>query len=222
MAVTLEWKTSGHLLKSASRGFQPSCYLFGISFEVQVRSAFEHAWSVTTHALYKGGTIDWKTKRLVAQLKAAVEQLDTLVLAFEATSGPIVEHPWPELSSRRQIIETFSRLVGSGKIDPAMAPKDWSRFAENLSDLIRKSNRPRGENLENRILEALACVERELPPDPLSIPHTLSLFQYVFAILAREAILKPPFRDYCPLITDDLRDFHREISRFEPGFAIDG
>jgi ppGpp synthetase/RelA/SpoT-type nucleotidyltranferase len=29
---------------------EPNKPLYGVSFEVQVRSAFEHAWSVTTHA----------------------------------------------------------------------------------------------------------------------------------------------------------------------------
>ncbi|HEV3167561.1 MAG TPA: hypothetical protein VGZ22_26390 [Isosphaeraceae bacterium] len=194
----------------------------GLSFEVQVRSAFEHAWSVTTHALYKGGTIDWKTKRLAAQLKATVEQLDTLVQTFEATSGPIVEHPWPGLSSQREIAERFARLVNSGRISEQMAPKDWSRFAENLSDMIRKSNRPRSDDLESRILKALDCVERELPSDPLSVPHSLSLLQYVFAVIAKDGILVPPFRDYFPLITEDLRDFYRDISKFDPGFSLDG
>jgi ppGpp synthetase/RelA/SpoT-type nucleotidyltranferase len=55
-----------------------------VLFEVQIRSAFEHAWSVTTHALaYKSPEVSWSRLRLTAQLKAAVEQLDTLVLSFE-------------------------------------------------------------------------------------------------------------------------------------------
>jgi hypothetical protein len=64
--------------------------LYQIQFEVQVPSAFEHAWSVTTHALtYKGEHVEWNRFRLAAQLKAAVEQLDILILAFEETSSKI-------------------------------------------------------------------------------------------------------------------------------------
>ena len=38
-----------------------------VCFEVQIRAAFEHAWSVTTHKLsYKGPGIDWRRERLTA------------------------------------------------------------------------------------------------------------------------------------------------------------
>ena len=51
--------------------------LTATSFEVQVRTAFEHAWSVTTHALtYKADQVDWRHQRLAAQLRSAIEQLD--------------------------------------------------------------------------------------------------------------------------------------------------
>ena len=47
-----------------------------MKFEVQVRTAFEHAWSVTTHALtYKAGQVNWRHLRLAAQLRSAIEQL---------------------------------------------------------------------------------------------------------------------------------------------------
>jgi hypothetical protein len=36
--------------------------------------------------VYKSSEIDWKRLRLAAQIKANVEQLDTLILAFEQTS----------------------------------------------------------------------------------------------------------------------------------------
>jgi ppGpp synthetase/RelA/SpoT-type nucleotidyltranferase len=58
--------------------------IYDIPFEVQIKSAFEHAWSATTHLLtYKSSEVNWSKLRLTAQLKAAVEQLDTLVLSFE-------------------------------------------------------------------------------------------------------------------------------------------
>src|ERR1035438_1489076 len=48
-----------------------------IIFEVQVITAFEYAWKTVTHDLvYKGEDVDWKKKRLAAQLKAAVEQIE--------------------------------------------------------------------------------------------------------------------------------------------------
>ena len=49
--------------------------IFNVPFEVQIKSAFEHAWSVTTHSLtYKSADVNWSKLRLAAQLKAAVER----------------------------------------------------------------------------------------------------------------------------------------------------
>ncbi|TAE84869.1 MAG: hypothetical protein EAZ83_04645 [Oscillatoriales cyanobacterium] len=51
--------------------------IFNVIFEIQIKSAFEHAWAVSTHDLvYKSSEIDWKKLRLAAQIKAIVEQLD--------------------------------------------------------------------------------------------------------------------------------------------------
>jgi len=48
--------------------------MHNVPFEVQIRSAFEHAWSVTTHALtFKSADVSWSKLRLTSQLKAAVE-----------------------------------------------------------------------------------------------------------------------------------------------------
>ena len=56
-------------------------------FEVQIRTIFEYAWSVVTHDLvYKADEIDWRRLRLAAQLKAAVEQIEMIIAAFEFVS----------------------------------------------------------------------------------------------------------------------------------------
>ena len=66
--------------------------IYDITFEIQIKSAFEHAWSVSIHDLvYKNDEIDWKKLRLAAQIKANVEQLDTLILAFDQMSTIITE-----------------------------------------------------------------------------------------------------------------------------------
>lgn len=52
---------------------KPSIY--DVIFEIQVKTAFEHAWAVSTHDLvYKGPDIDWQRQRLAAQIKASVEE----------------------------------------------------------------------------------------------------------------------------------------------------
>jgi len=82
--------------------------LRSIRFEVQVRTAFEHAWSVTTRAFaYKADRVDWRRVRLAAQLKAAVEQMDNLVAGFEGMVATISEQNWPEISAKKKIEEFF-------------------------------------------------------------------------------------------------------------------
>lgn len=79
--------------------------IYGICFEIQIKSAFEHAWSVTTHALtYKSGVIDWKRLRLASQIKATVEQLDTLILSFEQAAPYISENPWPDIKAKKILL----------------------------------------------------------------------------------------------------------------------
>ena len=114
-----------------------------IKFEVQIKSAFEHAWAVTTHALtYKGTKVKWNRLRLTAQLKAAVEQLDLLVLAFEETSLRIDESLWPELEAKENIATFFRLAVAGGKIVlEELTPKDWSRFSDSVYSLASDSAR---------------------------------------------------------------------------------
>ena len=83
------------------------------------------------------GAVDWRRLRLAAQLKAAVEQLDSLVLAFEESVGHIESHHWPEIAARTKIVDFYTKLVEDGKIPHELAPKDWSRFAENVWNLLR-------------------------------------------------------------------------------------
>jgi ppGpp synthetase/RelA/SpoT-type nucleotidyltranferase len=79
--------------------------IYDITFEIQIKSAFEHAWSVSTHDLvYKNDEIDWKKLRLAAQIKANVEQLDTLILAFDRTSSIITECDNFDLKIKRQVL----------------------------------------------------------------------------------------------------------------------
>ena len=47
---------------------------------------------------YKTDEVDWKRKRIAAQIKAMVEQLDQLIVSFEAAASPVVESPWLKAS----------------------------------------------------------------------------------------------------------------------------
>ncbi|MBN9523948.1 RelA/SpoT domain-containing protein [bacterium] len=188
-----------------------------ITFEVQVRSAFEHAWSVTTHHIYKSKSVDWKAERLAAQLKAAVEQLDSLVLAADLSSQTIVEHTWPELTAKRNMVDRLSRLVSEGVVPETLAPKDWSRFADNLLSLVGASGKaPKGGQERGRFTtEAFTKLEAELRAvGAAKLPLSLSFLEVGFGMLVQLGMIAPPLYRFCPLVTDDLLGFFPCVEPF--------
>jgi hypothetical protein len=119
-----------------------SLSIFNIKFEIQIRTAFEHAWIVSTHPLtYKSDNIDWKRFRLAAQIKSATEQLDLSIVQFEQLAAAISESPWPELKEKQQVVDLIERLNSDRVIPSEAGPKDMTRFAENLISMIRASKR---------------------------------------------------------------------------------
>jgi ppGpp synthetase/RelA/SpoT-type nucleotidyltranferase len=119
----------GHL-KSAVPDNEP---LLALPFEIQVRTAFEHAWSVTTRALaYKPDEIDWRFERIAAQLKASVEQLDMLVVAYKENAGLLSPQTFQPIEDQRRILEHFKQCLANNRIPPEGAPSQWGLFAKNV------------------------------------------------------------------------------------------
>ena len=196
--------------------------LFLIPFEVQIRSAFEHAWSTTTHALvYKSTSVDWKRERLAAQLKAAVEQLDSLILMFEETVEGIVPRDWPDITARRLIAEYYTEQIGSGRIPKEIAPKDLSRFAENLWGLLRAQYRARDDEIEQYANQAINVLRSEIEATPGElIPRSISLFQYSLGILAKGHIIGDKLHRFYPLLTPELIALYPEVDRIRDRFEL--
>ncbi len=203
-------------------GTRPGEPIYDIAFEVQVRSAFEHAWSVATHSLvYKANAIDWRRLRVAAQLKAAVEQLDSLVLAFESSAQHITESEWPEVSARARVVEFFRDQIQLGHIPPELAAKDWSRFGENVYRLVGASlGTRRAERISARIAEVLPEVETEIRSlTPARVPRSVSLFQLVLGVLAEKELLGRGLqRGYFPVITSELVELFPAVNGFNPRF----
>jgi len=189
-----------------------------IPFEVQVRSAFEHAWSVTTHALtYKSPDVNWNKLRLAAQLKAAVEQLDTLVLSFEDTMKYIESSVWPEVAAKAELKAFFARHVAEGQIPIELTPKDWSRFTDNVFGLVAsRGDRPR----PNVVVEVVRKdFEAELAAiGPRGVPLSISLWQLTFASLFKGGSISTSLKNHWPLVTPELEDLYPALRGFSPRF----
>jgi ppGpp synthetase/RelA/SpoT-type nucleotidyltranferase len=162
--------------------------IYGIKFEIQIRSAFEHAWSVTTHDLaYKSKNIDWKVLRLAAQLKASVEQLDMIALSAKEVNKQITTYKWPEIEVKIKILDFIKECFENGKIPSEISPKDYSRVIDNLFSLIKKNLSLWQTRKVNKELKTLfEKVDSELDNlNSKGFPMSLSLYQVIFGILLK-------------------------------------
>jgi hypothetical protein len=178
-----------------------------VLFEVQVRSAFEHAASVATHDLvYKAPSVSWERLRLAAHIQASAEQLDLLVSGFDGSAEFIAARSWSDTDLQRRAVEALQRLVSTGAIPREAVPKDWSRFAQNLVTMVRagtKSGQP--PYVHSRIEQAVECLVEKLPQLAPAFPMSLSLHQVCMGVLASERKLEvTPLNRFFPVVTDDL------------------
>lgn len=157
-----------------------------VIFEVQVVTAFEYAWLAVTHDLvYKGDTADWRQQRLAAQLKAAVEQVEVLISAFESASDAILLSPWPQTEATALIVERFKRLAADGLLPETILPASWRRFGDNVYVLVKSYERN-----PDKILDAVAALLTTIEGDllgavPTQLPNSGTLFQYVLSVVNR-------------------------------------
>ena len=182
--------------------------LTAMKFEVQVRTAFEHAWSVTTHALtYKAGQVDWRHLRLAAQLRSAIEQLDQVVSGFERATEYIAEQQWPSIQARQAIQVRFHAHVEAGRVPQEVVPESWTRFCENLYRVIVSGVKRSPKDPRELVNNALDAIDAEIAESgDVSFPRSISLLQFSLGSLTKRDVLTVALREYVPLLTDELLD----------------
>lgn len=182
-----------------------------ILFEIQVRTAFEHAWSVSTHQpAYKANTISWRLERLAAQMKALVEQLDSLAVSYSISAETLVGHPHHRTEAEAQVLEAFKGFYESSLIPEESIPEKWGLFAKNVVSLVEAADWGKWVSINDKAAATISEVGKSLennggPRFPLSI----TLFQYVLGSLMQSGVVKTTFRkpNYFPLITSALEQF---------------
>ena len=189
-------------------GIERNPVLAAVKFEVQVRTAFEHAWSVTTHALtYKAGQVNWRHLRLAAQLRSAIEQLDQVVSGFERTAEYIAEQQWPSIQAHQAIQVRFKAHVKAGRVPQEVVPESWSRFCENLYSVSLSGVTSRPKNPGKLVNSALDAIDAEITESgDVSFPRSISLLQFSLGSLTKRNVLTAALHGYVPLLTDELLD----------------
>lgn len=191
-----------------------------ISFEVQIPTVFEHAWSVATHDLvYKADQVDWRRARLAALLHAAVEQIELVIAGFEANTGYVPRSPHPETDAKQSIVEAFSRFHNEGLITMELVPESWSRFADNVYGLIRKSaNR---NAAPSKVPVLLHETEKYLRANPLTAElRSGSLFQLVISMVAKGFVPGVDLNSFVVVNSSELLEFH-DLETIPVAFEFD-
>jgi ppGpp synthetase/RelA/SpoT-type nucleotidyltranferase len=172
--------------------------IFNIKFEVQIRSAFEHAWSVTTHDLaYKSPTITWQMLRLSTQLKSSVEQLDMIVLGAKEVSKQITKYKWPEIDIKIEILKFLNTSFEKSLIPNELKPKDFSRLVDNIYYLIINNlNIRNSKQWKKKLKQITDTLNDEFEAfQNQGFPRSLSLYQIVLGILAKHNLLSQDILD---------------------------
>jgi len=191
---------------------------YRLLFEVQIKSAFDHAWSTATHDLtYKSNQIDWRRLRLSAQIKAIVEQLDVAILGFEQMAPLIAENPDRRLRIKREIGDLFTRGAAEKKIPEESIPIDFSRFVDNFSDMIRAA----GLRPEEAVSVARRIVDMIMERDPQRFPRSLSLFQFCFAEATLNSLIEQTRDSYSVPITPELESLYPHVREYPRRFSMD-
>lgn len=107
--------------------------------EIQLRTAFEHAWQVVTHDLvYKGNMVTWERCRLAAQMRSAIEQLDLLAAEFDSMAGSIARSPDRGVDDLCSCVEWLATRIADGDVAAASAPRDIIRVGGLIRDVFER------------------------------------------------------------------------------------
>jgi len=194
-----------------------------IGFEIQIRTAFEHAWTVATHSLsYKTDEIDWRIFRLTAQLKSSVEQLDMLISGYDDIYKHITKHKWPLIDKKIELIQFIKQQISNKKIPNEHIPKDLSRFCDNIINFVYGCNQQDKFIRSNLLSKILSKIDSEFSLYNITtFPRSISLFQLIVAIIIRDMKIIPDPKKYILFVTPELESFFPDVKKVQTYFKFE-
>jgi hypothetical protein len=167
--------------------------------------------------VYKGDRIEWRRLRLLAQLKAATEQLDNLITGFDSVAELIVEESWPEVISKRKVERTMRERFECGDIPLDCQPASWVRFSDNVYSLIRGATGKRPD--DTTVNRAIASIQKAVDNNRGdAFPRSISLVQFVLGALTLDGIVAESLGGYCPMVTEQLKTTFPAVTRLKEQF----
>lgn len=115
----------------------PRTELEGVTFEVQLKTYLQHAWSIATHDLiYKTDEVNWGKARIAYQIKAMLDHAETSISHADQLAGTAdlrIENE--HIDELRAVIDILKRAWSQ---DTGRLPEDVKRLAENTLSLIKR------------------------------------------------------------------------------------
>lgn len=111
----------------------------GMTFEIQIKSFLEHAWAVATHDFnYKTERVSWSKSRIVAQLKAMLDNIELTISEADALhESEILDKNNDDYKNTNEYIDLYLKYWPRKHL-----PTDLRRLSECTGALINalKSN----------------------------------------------------------------------------------
>ncbi len=125
-----------HLIVRAPQDYlERNLDLARLVVEVQLTSVVQHALDQATHGFdYKGTSLDWGRRRLVAQLRAALELVDGLLDTMEPSAALLEAHSGalpPDLLTQVAVLEVLTDTFPTEQL-----PDDYRRLAETIAGWV--------------------------------------------------------------------------------------
>ncbi|MBT2623518.1 hypothetical protein [Chryseobacterium sp. ISL-6] len=117
--------------------FLPEEPIAKITFEIQVKTFLQHAWSLATHDLiYKSDEINWPKERIAYQIKAMLEQAEVTISGVNGLINvPEVLKDNYETTQQKKILKFYKEYFDLDDL-----PKDIVRLCKNTNEFIGALN----------------------------------------------------------------------------------
>ncbi|MXQ11185.1 hypothetical protein GR328_06910 [Microvirga makkahensis] len=140
----------------------PETGIEGITFEVQIKTFLQHAWSIATHDLiYKSEGVEWPTDRIAYQVKAMLEHAEVSIAeAVPLAKNSVLSKTTLDILRIKKFATIIRQFWGDA------APKDMRRLALNIAELCKLIELP-PKKLEQHLREYVKQRGGE-PPSNLS------------------------------------------------------
>ncbi|WP_181282120.1 hypothetical protein [Arthrobacter woluwensis] len=114
---------------------QPTGPIHEVTFEIQIKTYLQHAWSIATHDLtYKTSNLSWGKERVASQVKATLEAAEIAIVEAErlADSGNIL---LSRADSDTLVTANIASILQRNFTETQL-PEDIKRLSNNLKNLL--------------------------------------------------------------------------------------